>query len=314
MGDTVLDPFLGSGTTSLAAKHLKRHSIGYEINTEFPATNGIGSRTMIDQIIRRIQICIPFKELEEKYLRLVLEKHINPEIGISGDVMDTRSREEFSRTASLLRREGLVITMHGPFFDLAPGGMDKKILRASRERLKQAFDLIPVFEPRAIVCHTGFDRKRYPDARDVWLETAIETWTPLVRGLEGTETVLTLENVYEKTPAMLLKLLEGLNTARAGFCFDAGHMNAFSDTDMDGWLNAMAPFLKQLHLHDNDGSKDEHLAVGAGNIPFDRLFAFLEKNRLSPIVTLEAHEEHAVWDSLEALSRSGPFCRMIQKS
>ena len=34
-GDTVLDPFLGSGTTSLAAKNLGRNSIGYEINSEF---------------------------------------------------------------------------------------------------------------------------------------------------------------------------------------------------------------------------------------------------------------------------------------
>lgn len=35
MGETVLDPFLGSGTTSLAAMNLERNSIGYEINKEF---------------------------------------------------------------------------------------------------------------------------------------------------------------------------------------------------------------------------------------------------------------------------------------
>jgi len=35
VGDTVLDPFLGSGTTSLAAKNLNRNSIGYEINEGF---------------------------------------------------------------------------------------------------------------------------------------------------------------------------------------------------------------------------------------------------------------------------------------
>lgn len=35
VGDTVLDPFTGSGTTSLAAKNLGRNSIGYEINAEF---------------------------------------------------------------------------------------------------------------------------------------------------------------------------------------------------------------------------------------------------------------------------------------
>ena len=34
-GETVLDPFLGSGTTSLAAGNLERHSIGYEINADF---------------------------------------------------------------------------------------------------------------------------------------------------------------------------------------------------------------------------------------------------------------------------------------
>ncbi len=34
-GETVLDPFLGSGTTTLAARKLGRSSIGYEINPEF---------------------------------------------------------------------------------------------------------------------------------------------------------------------------------------------------------------------------------------------------------------------------------------
>ncbi len=35
VGDTILDPFLGSGTTSLAAENLDRNSAGYEINPEY---------------------------------------------------------------------------------------------------------------------------------------------------------------------------------------------------------------------------------------------------------------------------------------
>ena len=35
VGDTVLDPFMGSGTTTLAAKNLNRNSVGYEINPDF---------------------------------------------------------------------------------------------------------------------------------------------------------------------------------------------------------------------------------------------------------------------------------------
>lgn len=42
VGDTVLDPFLGSGTTTLAARLLGRHSVGYEINRAY--YNLIGRR------------------------------------------------------------------------------------------------------------------------------------------------------------------------------------------------------------------------------------------------------------------------------
>jgi site-specific DNA-methyltransferase (adenine-specific) len=35
VGDTILDPFLGSGTTTVSAKNLDRNSIGIEINDEF---------------------------------------------------------------------------------------------------------------------------------------------------------------------------------------------------------------------------------------------------------------------------------------
>lgn len=35
VGETIFDPFMGSGTTALAAKKLGRNSIGYEINPEF---------------------------------------------------------------------------------------------------------------------------------------------------------------------------------------------------------------------------------------------------------------------------------------
>ena len=38
VGDTVLDPFLGSGTTAVAAVQTDRHYVGYEINEEYVST------------------------------------------------------------------------------------------------------------------------------------------------------------------------------------------------------------------------------------------------------------------------------------
>lgn len=48
VGETVFDPFIGSGTTSLAAKNLGRNSIGYEINKDFKPI--ICEKLGVDQI------------------------------------------------------------------------------------------------------------------------------------------------------------------------------------------------------------------------------------------------------------------------
>ncbi len=47
-GDTVLDPFWGTGTTSLAAMILARNSIGYEINAEFKKTFELALKNMVE--------------------------------------------------------------------------------------------------------------------------------------------------------------------------------------------------------------------------------------------------------------------------
>ncbi len=94
-----------------------------------------------------------------------------------------------------------------------------------------------------------------------------------------------------------------------GFCFDTGHMNAFSTTAMQDWLDDLGAFLTQIHLHDNDGHWDDHLAVGDGNIDFDILFGYIARCSKKPILTLEAHEETSLWKSLETLSRSPSFHR-----
>lgn len=70
IGDTVLDPFLGSGTTCWAAKNLYRNSIGYEINHDFlPVIEekvGLNQSTIFQdasfEIIKQEEPKIDFKE------------------------------------------------------------------------------------------------------------------------------------------------------------------------------------------------------------------------------------------------------------
>jgi hypothetical protein len=61
IGDVVLDPFLGSGTTIKAALELQRNGIGYEINEDFIKiiSNKIGNNLLLElfhlEIVRRTQ-------------------------------------------------------------------------------------------------------------------------------------------------------------------------------------------------------------------------------------------------------------------
>jgi sugar phosphate isomerase/epimerase len=82
------------------------------------------------------------------------------------------------------------------------------------------------------------------------------------------------------------------------FCFDTGHFNAFSHAPLILWMKELGKYLGHLHLHDNHGQSDEHLPVGCGTFPFTELFDNLQSFAARPTITLEAHNETDLWQSL----------------
>ncbi|MEW6110295.1 MAG: DNA methyltransferase [Nitrospirota bacterium] len=62
VGDTVLDPFLGSGTTCLAAKNLNRDSVGYEINKDYLPTIKSKLKTKDIEVIQQERPKVNFKD------------------------------------------------------------------------------------------------------------------------------------------------------------------------------------------------------------------------------------------------------------
>jgi len=60
VGETVFDPFMGSGTTALAAMHLDRNSVGYELNKDFIPV--IKEKLCDDSSKERKQAVITFSE------------------------------------------------------------------------------------------------------------------------------------------------------------------------------------------------------------------------------------------------------------
>ena len=255
------------------------------------------------EILDKVQVHVPYYLLREKLLPMVLRERINPEISISQLDLDHFSPADFRETARRLEGHGLSITFHAPFLDLRPGALDPRIRQVTLDRLRGAFDLIPWFRPRSVVCHPSFDEKYYvsTEGETQWLENSVETWRQLLDDVRETETVIVLENVYERTPRPLRLLLDALASPQLRFCFDTGHANVFGSTSVAEWLDSLGDQLGEIHLHDNHGTADEHLPVGEGTFPFRELMALLRRRNLKPILTLESHSDRALRRMLENL-------------
>lgn len=249
-----------------------------------------------------IHVNVPYPMLLER-LDFVIEKAIHPEIYLSGNDLDRCLKKDLEGIARNLAEKGLEVTLHGPFMDLSPGGVDAKIKAVTLERLSRTIEAAQVLRPKVIVFHPGYDKWRFDGDVRLWLESSLDTWRPLVEKAEAAGLTLALENVFEETPESLHALLKKIDSPALGFCFDTGHHHVFSKVSLRTWAESLGPYLKEVHLHDNRGEKDEHLPPGEGTFDFQGFFTILRQLQLDPIYTIEPHEEPHLWRSLEAVKK-----------
>lgn len=237
-----------------------------------------------------VNLPLSYIESVPEYFDLFVEHELSPELGLDAGSMDDYSSQWHGHYQQVLSKARIRTSVHFPFIDLRPGSSDRLIRQASLDRLQQAVQLAQPYNPAHVIVHSGYVPGPCDDNYSRWLENSLETWTRILD--KAPELNFYLENVYEQEPVQLKDLLSELG-GRLGFCFDLGHWYSFGrgslNSDLSLWLQNLAPYLRHLHLHDNEGRHDEHLGLGAGNIPFVELFAGLEFLDLSPTFTLEPH-------------------------
>lgn len=93
--------------------------------------------------------------------------------------------------------------------------------------------------------------------------------------LENTRKIEHLDFVYKKIKSDRLK-----------FCYDSGHEHCF--TKGKNLLDQYGDKLIALHLHDNDGTADQHRIPYEGTIKWNEIALQLKRNHYNGSITIEA--------------------------
>ena len=172
--------------------------------------------------------------------------------------------------------------LHAPFCELTPCAVDPAVGEVSRRRYRQAAELALSHGVKRMVVHSGFIPNVY-DPR-WYLDQAPRFWQEFLAE-QPADFQLLLENVLDTDPCLLPRTAAAVDDPRLGLCLDVGHAAVYSDRPVREWAEAFLPYLRHVHLHDNDGVTDCHLPLGEGKLPLLPCLADLEQAR--PTYTLE---------------------------
>ncbi|GAB4362980.1 MAG: sugar phosphate isomerase/epimerase [Deltaproteobacteria bacterium] len=258
-----------------------------------------------------IHSTVPFPLLEEpETIPLLARCGVGPEIYLSAGTLDALIPSRVEAAAAALAAAGIgSLTLHGPFEDLSPGARDEEARRLTVRRFREAIGIAGLLRARGVVLHGGYSEWLYDFRPDLWLEPARRTFSEAAEAAERADTNLYLENVFDEVPDHLLRLREAVSSPRIGFCFDPGHATLFSRLPVQKWVEALAPALGEMHLHDNRGLRDDHLPAGEGTINLRGVVLAARDEGTRPILTVEPHRrEHfpRAVDGLRAILASLP--------
>lgn len=168
-----------------------------------------------------------------------------------------------------------------------------------RQILKKQLDLFRAVGVKYAVLHTD-GMTRFPDMPvEEVRQKNLEAIQDLIEHIQDTDIVICLENINQKgISAMvedLLWFVDELNGEHIAICLDTGHLNLTDDKDQARFVRVAGKHLKALHLHDNDGSGDQHLMPSAkGQVDFQGLFSALNEIGYDELYNLEVPGEHYV--------------------
>ena len=200
---------------------------------------------------------------------------------------DYADRSEVKELAKWFRSHDCRATMHQPIFDGQRGAgqwsrhvspsinlidVEKTRRINAMDEVKRALEAAEQITIDSIVLHLGTKEDTWSERTLDLAMTALEHIKAFAHPLGVQSLVETLHNEVT-TPAHVMDLLRIGHLDTVGVCLDVGHMHLPGMPGIAESFSILGDRVKELHLHDNGGERDEHCWPGQGTIPWEEVRA-----------------------------------------
>lgn len=216
---------------------------------------------------------------------------------------DKKKQKEIIESYAKLRSDFSKDTMHGAFLDVTVHSNDAKIREVSELRVRQSMDIAKEMGLRGVVFHTN----RLYGFRDAvylknWKETNKRFFASICEAYPKQQ--IFMENMFDEAPDVLCGLAEEMTEyGNFGICLDYGHAT-ISDVAAEEWMRMLAPYVRHMHVNDNDLKNDLHAAVGDGNIDWKAFEKELKEYQIDASILVEVNGKEKQERSLAFLKKN----------
>jgi sugar phosphate isomerase/epimerase len=198
-----------------------------------------------------------------------------------------------------LAQTGYRFTLHSPYEGVNIASSDPAKRRRSIDAVKKSLHRATEFDAMNVVVHPGTaDGGASPEAAfQTNCDSIMEIWDYSCSLGQH----MAVENDIRHGRGILVlpsdfKRLFSVAGTRLPMLLDVGHANI--SRSLGAFVGEMASDLVELHVHDNDGSWDQHLAMGKGSTDFSELKPLFTNTSL--LFTMESVQDP--FESLEKLA------------
>jgi len=212
--------------------------------------------------------------------------------------MAHHSTLSYSRTAitRAMKGNGLGLVCHLPTF-LSTADLTESLRRASLTEMHRSLEVAAELGAKKVVLHPSMAGGMGAYVLDTVKGYAFEFLSGIVDAARPLDVTICLENMFVRNrlgvePEDFEEIFKAFPSLK--LTLDTGHANIHDRRGrrLKELVNRFGPRIGHLHVSDNQGKRDDHLAVGQGTIKFVDLVMRLRGVGYDDTVTLEVFDEN----------------------